>query len=243
MKKYIKLISLSIFLILFIILPYKVYAEEQTILEFKHIDFENDTIITSININTNEYEVNGVTADFTYSSDILEVVEIDTSNSLFESFAENDYSQTGLVYLSCFSTNGVKGEGEIARIKFRVVSSGKATLQFTSDTVVLESDNSTNVLSIPETQIYTVNENLDVLPQTGADSNLIAITIIVFLIAIVMLVIFTLFGFTIWGSIYLSLGKWQIRTEAQIGISDKKKKNILDIKKTAQKNIHKDKKK
>jgi hypothetical protein len=52
---------------------------------------------------------------------------------------------------------------------------------------------------------------------------------------------FTLFGFTIWGSIYLSLGKWQIKTEAQIGISDKKKKDILDIKKPAQKNIQKDK--
>ncbi len=233
MKKVKYILLLPVFILISVLILFsssRVHASEAT-LEFKHISFDNENITTSIYINTYGANVNGVTADFSYSSDVLEVTEVSTEDSVFDNFVENDYSQSGVVYLSCYSIDGYTGEGSLAKVTFKAIGSGSATLTFTDDAVVLESDTSLDLLTTPESQIYTVSEDLIALPETGTESEVLAISGIVFFIAIVMIVIFALAGFTMWGGIYFSLGKWEISSEASVGVGDKKKKKLALLKK------------
>lgn len=229
--KYILILPFSILISISILFSAsKVQASEAT-LEFKHVSFDEENITTNIYINTYGSNINGVTADFSYSSDILEVTEVSTEDSVFDNFVENDYSQSGIVYLSCYSIEGYTGEGLLAEVSFKAIGSGSATLTFTDDVVVLESDTSNDILATPESQIYTVSEDLITLPETGTESEVLAISGIVFFIAIVMIVIFALAGFTMWGGIYFSLGKWEVSSEASVGVGDKKKKKLITLKK------------
>lgn len=219
--------TLKTFLTALAILPilsifsHKVTAGNAT-LEFKHDTFEEGIITTHIYLNTSGASVNGVTADFTYPSDLLEVTELSTDNMLFIDYIENDYSQTGIVYISCYSIEGINGEGNIATVKFKTLQSGEAVLKFTDDILVLEAENSENILSEAKTGTYTINENLSTLPQTGSTPEVL--TGLIALIAIVMILIFTIAGFTMWGGIYFSLGKWELNTEGSFEVGGKGKK-------------------
>jgi len=244
MKKIVYLLVPFIFISL-IVLPNFFSADAsdaQATLEFKHVSFDEDNIVTNIYINTSGYDVNGVTADFTYSSDILEVTDINITDSIFDNFIENDYSQDGIVYLSCYTLDGYTGEGIIAQITFKAIGSGSATLTFTSDAVVLESVTSTDILEDPESQIYTVSEDLITLPETGTESEVLAISGIVLFIALVMIIIFALAGFTMWGGIYFSLGKWEVSSEASLGGGSRQGKGIKELK-SKQKKLSKTKSK
>jgi len=227
MKKIIS-ISISFLFILFTLLlipniKLAKASENKATIEFKHVSFENDKIKTSVYLNTSSINVNGVTADFTYSSEILQITDLEIDDSVFDNFVESDYSQVGSLYLSCYSLDGYTGEGAIAEIIFEPISSGTATLAFTDDAVVLESNTSQDVLETPESKVYTVSEDLIALPETGTETEIITISGIVLFIALLMIAIFAIAGFTMWGGIYFSLGKWEISSEASIGGSKKGK--------------------
>jgi len=224
MQKILKtfLIVLAIFPILSLF-PYKVNAESAT-LEFRHGNFEEGTITTHVYLNTSGTLVNGVTADFTYPSDLLEVTELNTNDMLFTDYVEKDYSQSGVIYISCYSIEGINGEGNIATVKFKTLKPGEAVLKFTDDVLVLDAENSENILSEAETGTYTINESLSTLPQTGTESEVL--TGLIALIAIVMIAIFTIAGFTMWGGIYFSLGKWELSSEGSFEVGGKGKKKV-----------------
>ncbi len=209
----------------FLISPSNIKASEnQATLEFKHASYEDGIVTTNLYLDTGGNTIYGITADFTYSSDLLQVTEIATENMLFENFIESDFSSPSIVYISCFSINGINDEGNIATIKFESIDSGEAVLEFTDDVLVLDT-NSENVLSEAIDGTYTITEDLEALPQTGTEENIL-IALVAFIL-LIMIVIFAISGFTMWGGIYFSLGKWKVDTKGEfsIGKKDKRKKS------------------
>lgn len=214
-------------------------------LEFRHKDLLSDVILTSVYLNTGGELVNGVTADFSYPSTLLRVEKIDISNSIFDNFIEQDFTTSSdTVYLSCYSLEGVSGEGEIATVQFRVLQNGKATLEFTDSAAVAEASTSTNILGETDTGTYTINEDLSVLPETGVTTGSAVLDALIIIIALVMLALFVIAGFTMWGGIYLSLGKWEVEGRYEVGIGkDGIKKSKTQKKAKAKKAVTKKKKK
>ncbi|MDD3647588.1 MAG: cohesin domain-containing protein [Candidatus Dojkabacteria bacterium] len=230
MKKYISSFLFATFVFLFIFPINSKAAEKKATLEFKHKSFQDGVIVTDIYIDTGGITVNTVTADFEYPSKVLEVTDISTSSSIFPYFVEKDFTKAGIVYISCFSIEGVNDKGPIATITFNSVSAGKAELSFTEDAVVLEAENSSNVLKTPETALYTVTEDLNILPQTGSTEQSVLLGLFV-LILLVMIVLFALAGFTIWGGIYFSMGKMKVEGKYEVGLGKSKKEKIAKGKK------------
>ncbi|MBU0975180.1 MAG: cohesin domain-containing protein [Patescibacteria group bacterium] len=232
MKKNIPVLLLSILTFLFV-LPFGVRAETgKATLEFKHKNFQDEVIVTDIYLNTGGEKVNTVTADFKYPSKVLEVTAINTDSSLFPYFVEKDFSKPGAVYISCFSLEGVNAEGVIATVTFKSLSSGKAELTFTEDAVVLDVDTSSNILTSTEPALYTISDDLNILPQTGSTDQSVMLGLFV-LILLVMIVLFALAGFTIWGGIYFSMGKLKLEGKYEVGLGKSKKEKAVKSKREA----------
>lgn len=211
----------------------EVEASSGASLSFRHEDFSDGEIVTTIFLDTGEKEINAITADFTYPSNLLEVVEIKTSKSIFENFIELDHSLDGIVFISGYSTEGISDEGTVATVVFKTLSPGVAQLKFTEETAVLSSSNSSNILDKKEETQYTITDTLSALPATGSETRVAAG--ILAIILLVMIVIFALLGFTIWGGIYFSLGKWKVEGKYEVGMGKSKKRKSKSKKRGSKK--------
>ncbi len=218
------LINIFITIFTYLVLPLNVFASGAS-LEFKHKSFENEIITTEIYLNTGGSTVNALTADFTYPVKLLKVIEIDSTDSIFSSFVEKDYSNDGIVKISCFKIEGVNGSGNVATVKFKVLGEGEANLEFTSDAAVMDATTIENILTESAPGVYTINKNLDILPKTGIEENSITITALIALIVLVMIISLAIAGFTMWGGIYLSLGKWKVEGKYEVGLGKGKKRD------------------
>ncbi|MBN2016385.1 hypothetical protein JW766_06180 [Candidatus Dojkabacteria bacterium] len=209
------------------LMPINTFASEAK-LEFKRVETNNSTLAVDIYLDTGSININAVTADFTYPAEVLKVKNIDIENSLFSQFIEKDYSQSGTVYISCVSFNGISRTGVVARVTFEILGPGTAQLEFTQDVAVLDTDRSVNVLGSAEPVLFNVSEDLAVLPQTGTEEQIALATGLIALLTLVMIALFAIFGFTIWGGVYFSLGKWQVKTEGgiELGKKDGKGKGV-----------------
>jgi hypothetical protein len=234
-----------IFLLTFVLSPLfskDVQASDAT-LEFKHVEVLDQTITTKVYLSTGGNTISSVTADFTYPSDLLEVTDIDISDSIFDIAVKQDYSLEGTVYLQMSSTDGVSKDGTVAVINFKTLTEGEAQLVFSDNADVLSAANSENILGSAETGYYSISQDLTALPETGAAVQLRIFYALFLIIAFMMLIIFALAGFTMWGGIYFSLGKWEIKGEYDVGVGKgkgKKKELRLQGKKSKDKNPKKE---
>jgi hypothetical protein len=122
----------------------------------------NQSVAVKIMVNSGGENINGVTADFTYPSQLLEVVSIDATDSIFSIEAEQTYDTT-TVYISRGTTSSYSGTGEIATVNFRSISNGTATLSFTDDVLVTSADTSLDILGATNEGTITIGS----VPATG----------------------------------------------------------------------------
>ncbi len=161
------LITILLLILTYGILPKNIYAANPT-LYFSPSSTTvslNQTFAVSVMVNTNSNEVMGVTADFTYPTDKLELLSIDSSTSEFSIEAEQDYS-SGTVYISRAVSGGssYNGTGVVTVVNFKATASGTSTLTFTDDAVVTDaSDEPTNILGTTQTATITCGS----VPPTG----------------------------------------------------------------------------
>jgi len=115
-------------------------------------------------LNTAGVEVNAVTSDFTYAPDLLEVVSVDSSNSVFDEVIEENYEESGVIYISMYMTPTelFDGIGEITTINFKALTDTKSELSFTQDVAVTDK-NAQDVLGVVE--IASIN------PGTSDESD------------------------------------------------------------------------
>lgn len=206
MKKFLTII-LSI-LCINIVFVSKVNAnvnEDSALLKFNHKEVSDEFITSEVYLDTGSKIVNAFTTDFTYDENVFEVVSV-TKGEFCKNVIENDKSNEGVVYFSCFDLEGQKGDGVVATVVFEKKSVGNVILEFTSDAAVLEKDTSENVLTKTETGEYLIDDDLNVLPQTGTQETVVTVSAFIVLIFLLMLAIFSLTSVSIWGGIYFSLG-------------------------------------
>lgn len=220
-KKICMLITLLLFL--FPILSSKVRAAS-TKLEFTYTEASDDTITIQIYLTPGGNTVNTITADFTYPSDLLEATSLKTTDSLCDNFVRHDYSTDGVVYITCSSNDDITEEGAVATVTFKALSSGDAELKFSDDAAVFDANTSEDILAETESGNYTINSDLSILPQTGISAEPRIFFALLVLTILVMLIVLTLVGFTLWGGIYLSLGKWKFEGKYEVGVGKGKKK-------------------
>lgn len=201
-------------------------------MKFTHIDIaEDDMILTAIYLEPSGNEINSIIANFTYPSDFLEVVEIQKDNSLFSNFTSEDFSLPGIVYLGAYSDEPVDYPAEVVRIKFKPKANGEAKLEFTQDAAAFGSGTPQDIPLNTESSTYTINNLSEGLPETGVKEELLSINALIALIGIAMIVMFVFAGFSMWGGIYISLGKWKGELRGEIGVKGKKKKTSSKAKK------------
>lgn len=116
--------------------------------------FEVDIMVDS----QGEY-VNAIAAYFSYPEDMLEVIDIDTSESVMPFFVEKNTSSGKVEIIGGKPTPGFAGINKVASVKFRVkVDSGTVTLSFVKGSVVLTNAGNQDILdlSASEPGTYTV---------------------------------------------------------------------------------------
>jgi len=122
-------------------------------------------------LDTSDEETLGVTADFTYPSNLLQVSSIDSSSSVLPNSSEEDYSQAGTVYISRYTIDAYSGTGEIVTVNFTALAAGSATLSFTSDAAVASSGGDEDILSTTDEATITIGESTDATNGKGALST------------------------------------------------------------------------
>lgn len=188
--------------------------EDGAILSFQTVEVTGDIVKIAIRIDTSGKMITKVIADFLYPSDLLEVIGISVSDSPVEDYFETDFTTLGIVRFSYDSDLPLQGDGSLGTITFRVLRDGDVTLRFTDDAFtgirvpLLNMEN--NVLTEAKSASYTISGGFTELPQTGVElTESELVTGFIILIVIIMIALLVLSTVTIWGGVYLSLGKWQ----------------------------------
>lgn len=118
-------------------------------------------------VDTNGESINAITANFSYPSDLLEVVEIDLSNSVLPMELEKDSNDSTVLITvgNSGGASGYSGTGEVGTVTFRPTTSGTATLSFTENSLITSADTSSDVLGT--TGEATISVGSGSLPAAG----------------------------------------------------------------------------
>lgn len=104
----------------------------------------------SVTINTEGSAVNAAEASLQFSTDLLEVVSVDTSDSIFNFWVEGPSfsNETGRISFLGGSTNGFNGQSlRVVRIHARIKAEGAAEVVFIDGTLAANDGAGTNVLT------------------------------------------------------------------------------------------------
>lgn len=184
-------------------------------LSFEKANATSKSISAYVVVDTQDSSIRAVTADFSYSPDILEFQEITINKKICKEVVKQDISSSGIVYLSCYIKDGYKGKGEIATVDFKIIQYENTKLLFSNNTVVIDAETHSDILSNAKPADITIPSSLSQLPQTGVEETEIFQGVLVLIIMLFILLL-TIAGFSTWGGIYLSLGKWEVEGRIKI---------------------------
>jgi len=203
--------KIILILIIALLFPFTANAQtSQAEMSFEYDSSTDNTVKINIFLDTNEATANALTADFTYSSNVVKPILIETDEFFCETIIENDIETVGTVFFSCFNVKGKAFEGNILSVTFDKLSEGNAELKFTDNVAVLSSLTAENILGETEPGLLTIKSDFTVLPMTGDEeedtptaaqelNSLIAV------VQLVLIIVFAIAGLSIWGGIYFSL--------------------------------------
>jgi hypothetical protein len=110
-----------------------------------------------LRLNTDNEQINALSAYITYPSDKISVA-IENTSSQFPVVAESNASE-GHVGISVGSFDAIKGDVAVATLKITGKQEGSATLSFTSESAVTRYEDSSDSLSLSRSigGYYTIN--------------------------------------------------------------------------------------
>lgn len=189
---------LIIFTSFFTILPNNVFAQSDELLFETNSQTAKigDTLEVSVLLNLQSTESNTITLDIEYDITTLEVQDLDTNNSVYDSSVEENYSG-GHIHVTRFMSPGTsfQGKGEILKVRFKVLKSSQTDISFGDETLVL--DTSTNKIEVTE-KVLTLNSEVrdnkasDVVNQTDKP-NLFVIVLSAIFISVIVAALYFLF--------------------------------------------------
>jgi hypothetical protein len=104
------------------------------------------SLYVQVHANSVNTPVNAVQADFTYPTGLLTFVSIDSASSAFDITASQT-GGSGSVSIQRGATAPKTGDLYIATVKFTVVGTGTANLNFQNSSLLLRSSNNTDILN------------------------------------------------------------------------------------------------
>ena len=105
------------------------------------IIYQDNSFIVEVKLDTEGEEINIVEANLTYSSDLLEVIDISKGNSILTLWLKEPAVQQKSVFLIGGIPNGFQGEeGLIAKLIFRGQEMGEGIISFEENSKVLLND-------------------------------------------------------------------------------------------------------
>src|SRR3990167_5586618 len=140
-------------------------------------------------VDTEGADINALTSDIVYSSTNMTVSDLSHTNSVFPNSVEGDIS-TGTIRISRFSNGGTsfKGIGEIARFRVTPSITGNLTLQFSNNSVVV---NTSSVDTLTDSQVLSLTVTSQgtatpapTLPQTAEPSLGVIIASLILILSI-----------------------------------------------------------
>lgn len=191
-------------------------------LSFEKANATSNSISAYVVVDTKDSTIRAVTADFSYSPDILEFQKITINKNICKEVVKQDISSSGIIYLSCYIKDGYIGKGEIATVDFKIIQYENTKLLFSNNAVVMDAETHSDILSNAKPADITIPSSLSQLPQTGIQETDIFQGVLVLIIMLFILLL-TIAGFSTWGGIYLSLGKWEVEGRIKIRSGTSKK--------------------
>lgn len=102
---------------------------------------KGDTFIKNLILDTQDEIINAIEAKISYPSDLLEVKEISTGNSILELWTNQPSATKGIVSFAGGKPDGYKGkDGKVISIVFRVLKKGKGKIEIDKNARVLLND-------------------------------------------------------------------------------------------------------
>jgi len=180
-----KIILLTIGFVGFVFLPIGAFAAELSIEPSEGRYFVGDTFIASIFVNAEAEAINAVEATLNFPGDLLEVVDLNTYNSILQLWIDDPayINELGLItFIGGVPAEGYAGEkGLIGKIIFRVKKEGRVFVSF--------KDNSSRILLADglgtEAPLTTTSAFYEFVPKKLLYYFLIAL-LIIFLVGIVI---------------------------------------------------------
>lgn len=105
----------------------------------------NEVLPIEVKLNTGGEAVNAISVFLSYPTDKLEISGIDYSLSAFSIMAAENVND-GQIEISRGNLNDVVGEANVALIKFRTKSAGKATISLLASSAVVQTSDSIDLL-------------------------------------------------------------------------------------------------
>jgi hypothetical protein len=110
----------------------------------------NTQFTVTIRENSGTTAVNAVSAEFTYPTNLVDFVSLDTSTTPFTTVAKTDTAVPGVISIERGTAGGAAplvGDQIIGTATFRTkTTAGSAALAFTTNTLLLRSDDSSNIV-------------------------------------------------------------------------------------------------
>ena len=103
--------------------------------------YQDNSFIAEVRLDTEGQEINTVKVDLRYSSDLLEIVDINNGDSILTLWPKEPFIQNGNISFIAGMPNGFQGQdGLIARLIFRGKETGKGMVSFEENSKVLLND-------------------------------------------------------------------------------------------------------
>jgi len=112
------------------------------------------TVNMAVRINVST-DVNAVQADITFPTNLLQFSSIDGSSSAF-SIDATSAASGGTIKISRGNINTVKGDQLVAKINFKALAAGSASVQFANTSVAVNPSSNNNVINTRSGGTYTL---------------------------------------------------------------------------------------
>ncbi len=126
-------------------------------------------------VNSGAAPTNAVEADFTYPASILQFSSIDTTGSAYDVDAPSS-GGSGTVKIARGSYTNVSGMALIATVRFTALVAGSAPLSFVSSSQVVDSTDSTNILTSSTGATFTVTSAASAPTPTATPQSVVKAT-------------------------------------------------------------------
>ncbi len=139
----------------------------------KEVDL-NSFFQVEVNLNTKGEKINAMEAKLNFDPEKIQVISLDTANSIFSLFIQKDFdNEKGVItVIAGLPSPGFSGSGQAFTINLKAVKKGESEIDISSASKILNNDKNNNIFEKSSSLNFSINSYSKTEPQTnGAKSN------------------------------------------------------------------------